>query len=47
VRRRIKYQVRKDASGELMKDASGNYIFVPLYDKEEQEIISLKQTGRN
>jgi hypothetical protein len=45
VRRRIKYQVRKDASGELMKDTSGNYIFAPVYDYEQQEIASLRQTG--
>ena len=47
VRKRIRYQARKDASGELMKDASGNYIFAPLYDEEQQEIVSLRQTGRN
>jgi hypothetical protein len=47
MRRRIKYQVRKDASGELMKDASGNYLFVPVYDDEQQEIVSLGQTGGN
>lgn len=45
VRRRIRYQVRKDASGELMKDASGNYIFAPVYDEEQQEIVSLRQTS--
>jgi len=47
VRRHIRYQVRKDASGELMKDASGNYIFAPLYDDKQQEIVSLRQAGRN
>ena len=47
MRRRIRYQVRKDASGELMKDASGNYIFAPLYDDKQQEIVSLRQAGRN
>lgn len=30
------YQVRKDASGELMKDASGNYIFIPVYNEGHQ-----------
>jgi hypothetical protein len=45
VRGCIRYQVRKDASGELMKDASGNYIFTPLYDKEQKEIASLRQTS--
>jgi hypothetical protein len=44
VRGRIRYQVRKDASGELMKDASGNYIFTPLYDEEQKEIASFRQT---
>ena len=47
VKRRVRYQARKDTSGELMKDASGNYIFAPLYDDEQQEITSLKQVGRN
>lgn len=47
VRKHIKFQARKDASGELMKDASGNYIFAPLYDEEQQEIVSLRQTGGN
>jgi hypothetical protein len=28
-----------------MKDASGNYIFTPLYDKEQKEIASLRQTS--
>ena len=45
VRRRIRYQVRKDASGELMKNASGNYIFTPVYEDIRHEIVSLKQTG--
>jgi hypothetical protein len=45
VRRRIRYQARKDASGQLMKDSSGNYIFAPLYEEEQQEIASLRQTG--
>ena len=47
MKRRIRYQAWKDTSGELMKDASGNYIFAPLYDKEQREIVSLRQTGRN
>lgn len=47
VRKHIKFQARKDASGELIKDASGNYIFAPLYDEEQQEIVSLRQTGGN
>ncbi len=29
-----KYRVQKDASGELMKDAEGNFIFVPFYVDE-------------
>jgi hypothetical protein len=45
VRRRIRYQVRKDASGQLIKDSSGNYIFAPLYEEEQQEIASLRQIG--
>jgi hypothetical protein len=28
-----------------MKDSSGNYIFAPLYEEEQQEIASLRQTG--
>lgn len=45
MRRHIRYRVRKDASGELMKDASGNYIFVPVYEDLQHEIASLRQTG--
>ena len=45
VRKLTRYQVRKDASGQLMKDSSGNYIFAPLYEEEQQEIASLRQTG--
>ena len=44
-RRSIRYQIRKDASGELMKDASGNYIFTPVYEDIRHEIASLKHTG--
>jgi len=33
------------AAGELMKDSSGNYIFAPVYDEEQQEIASLRQTS--
>jgi hypothetical protein len=29
----IGYRVKKDASGKLMKDASGNFIFVPVYEQ--------------
>jgi len=43
-RKRIRYQAQKDASGKLMKDSSGNYIFAPLYE-EQQEIASLSQTS--
>lgn len=45
VRKPVRYQVRTETSGELMKDSSGNYIFVPLYEEQQQEIVSLKQTG--
>ena len=45
VRRSIRYQARKDASGELMQGASGNYIFDPGYVDVRHEIASLKQTG--
>lgn len=44
-RRRIRYLVRKDASGKLMKDTSGNYIFVPVYEEGQHEMASLRQTG--
>jgi hypothetical protein len=43
VKKQIKYQAQKDASGELMKDSSGNYIFAPVYEEEQQEIASLRQ----
>jgi hypothetical protein len=43
VKKNIKYQVQKDASGGLMKDSSGNYIFVPVYEEQQQEIASLRQ----
>jgi hypothetical protein len=39
------YQVRIDASGELMKDASGTCIFAPVYNEGQQKIASLRQTG--
>ena len=45
VRRRIKYKARKNASGELIKDSSGNYVFEPLYE-EQQEIASFSQVSR-
>ena len=32
-----KYRIQTDASGEPMKDASGNFIFVPAYDDESNE----------
>jgi tetratricopeptide (TPR) repeat protein len=35
--KRIRYCVKKDASGEFMKDASGNFIFVPVYEGEPEE----------
>jgi len=43
VKRHIRYQVRKDASGELMKDALGNYIFARVYDEGQQEIATSRQ----
>jgi hypothetical protein len=43
VKRHIRYEVRKDASGELMKDASGNYIFDRVYDEGRQEIAASRQ----
>ncbi len=39
----IKYRVRKDASGELMTDASGNFIFVPVYEDQIQAIPPAEQ----
>ncbi|MFC1794937.1 hypothetical protein ACFL3Q_15285 [Planctomycetota bacterium] len=45
LRRSIRYQARKDTSGKLMKDASGNYIFAPVYEDVRHEIASLEQTG--
>jgi hypothetical protein len=36
-RKLIGYRARKDTSGELMKDASGNFIFVPVYEDEPEE----------
>jgi len=36
-RKLIGYRARKNASGELMKDASGNFIFVPVYEDELEE----------
>jgi len=33
-RKLIGYRAKKNASGELMKDASGNFIFVPVYEDE-------------
>lgn len=48
VKRRTRYRVRKDVSGELMKDVSGNYVFALLYNEELQEIASFtRQAGRN
>jgi hypothetical protein len=32
-----KYEIKKDASGEPVKDASGDFIFVPVYEKEPNE----------
>jgi len=36
-RKLIGYRARKNASGELMKDASGNFIFVPVYEDELEQ----------
>lgn len=33
-----KYEIKKDASGKLMTDKSGNFIFVPVYEKEPNEV---------
>jgi len=35
-RKLIGYRVKKNASGELIKDASGNFIFVPVYEDEQK-----------
>jgi len=35
-RKLIGYRVKTDESGELMKDASGNFIFVPVYEDEKK-----------
>jgi hypothetical protein len=37
VKRNIKYIARKNKSGELMRDSSGNYTFDPVYDEGQQE----------
>jgi len=36
-RKLVGYRARKNASGELMKDATGNFIFVPVYEDELEE----------
>ena len=36
-RKLIGYRARKNVSGELMKDASGNFIFVPVYEDELEQ----------
>ncbi|UCC99339.1 MAG: hypothetical protein JSW66_05525 [Phycisphaerales bacterium] len=41
-KRRIQYRVLKDASGQLIKDASGNFVFVPVH-KDEQD----RETARS
>ncbi len=43
MKRHIRYQVQKDVSGELMKDASDNFIFVPVYDEKQQDIATSRQ----
>jgi hypothetical protein len=42
--RRIRYRVQKDASGKLLKDSSGNFIFVPVYEDQQRAAYS-EQTG--
>lgn len=37
VKRNIKYTARKNKSGELIRDSTGNYIFDPVYDEGQQE----------
>jgi len=34
-RKLIGYRVKVNASGKLMKDVSGNFIFVPVYEDEQ------------
>ncbi len=43
VKRHIRYQVQRDESGELMKDASGNFIFFPVYDEGQRVVATSKQ----
>lgn len=35
-KRRVRYRALKDASGELLKDASGNFIFAPFFENEKE-----------
>jgi hypothetical protein len=37
VKRHIKYTARKNKSGELIRDSTGDYIFDPVYDEGQQE----------
>lgn len=45
VKKHIRYQVQKDVSGELMRDATGNYIFAPVYDEGQQARASSRQNN--
>jgi hypothetical protein len=39
-KRRVRYRVLKDASGELLKDASGNFIFVRFFEDTQETGIA-------
>ena len=31
------YKIKKDASGEIIKDENGNFIFIPVYEDNQNE----------
>jgi hypothetical protein len=31
------YKIKKDASGEIIKDENGNFIFIPIYEDHQKE----------
>jgi hypothetical protein len=43
VKRYIRYEMQRDESGELIKDASGNFIFFPVYDEGQRVVATSKQ----